>query len=158
MSSLGKLSGESVNGICSIWVFLLLGAEAIKTYRSNPYFEYVAVPPGSDSQTLSLTGLQNQLLQDPNVGFASCHYHLHGCVGAQYELPWPFVWGCNWLFMYDTCLSFDHPASQLMLVSRGPWIHQISGPTREDPAVDRREAEPAWKVAALCLCRPEDLR
>jgi hypothetical protein len=26
---------------CSIWVFLLLGVEAVKTFRMNPYFQYV---------------------------------------------------------------------------------------------------------------------
>ena len=29
------------NSLYSIWIFLLLGAEAIKTYRSNPFIEYV---------------------------------------------------------------------------------------------------------------------
>ena len=32
--------------VCSIWVFLLLGAESIKTYRANPYFEYVPLREG----------------------------------------------------------------------------------------------------------------
>lgn len=33
-------SDERANDKYSVWIFLLLGAEAIKTYRSNPYLEY----------------------------------------------------------------------------------------------------------------------
>jgi hypothetical protein len=30
---------DSTNETFSIWIFMLLGMEAIKTYRANPYFE-----------------------------------------------------------------------------------------------------------------------
>lgn len=29
------------NGTCSVWVFLLLGSEAIRTFKTNPHFRYV---------------------------------------------------------------------------------------------------------------------
>lgn len=37
----------------SIWVFLLLGIEAIKTYRSNPFFEYDYPDPIQCGQLLT---------------------------------------------------------------------------------------------------------
>ena len=33
--------GSTTDIGASIWVFLLLASEAIKTYRANPYLEYV---------------------------------------------------------------------------------------------------------------------
>ena len=33
---------STADNCCSIWVFVLLGVEAMKAYRANPYFVYVA--------------------------------------------------------------------------------------------------------------------
>ena len=41
----------------SIWVFLLLGIEAIKTYRSNPFFEYVQARKRESRRSLTLRSI-----------------------------------------------------------------------------------------------------
>lgn len=46
----------------SIWVFLLLGIEAIKTYRSNPFFEYDYPDPIQCAGSYLPTLLQHCLL------------------------------------------------------------------------------------------------
>jgi hypothetical protein len=43
------------NNLYSIWIFLLLGAEAIKTYRSNPFIEYADHSPIANLSDQSLT-------------------------------------------------------------------------------------------------------
>jgi hypothetical protein len=55
----------------SIWVFLLLGIEAIKTYRSNPFFEYDYPDPIQCTGSYLRTLLQHCLLQDPDMDDAS---------------------------------------------------------------------------------------
>jgi hypothetical protein len=49
------VSRKMANNLYSIWIFLLLGAEAIKTYRSNPFIEYVDHSPTANLSDQSLT-------------------------------------------------------------------------------------------------------
>jgi hypothetical protein len=71
--------------ISSIWVFLLLGSEAIKTYKSHPNFRY---DHSSRNRKAATNNTQSRPLQNPHLDFASVR--LCRCVdpGVQCELPW----------------------------------------------------------------------
>lgn len=122
----------------SIWVFLLLGMEGVRTYKTNPYLVI-----GTHHVPTWTTPLLMVLVVEALIPGTSFIGHLCG-VGTGYLCTYtPFMH----LFV-DT-------NDELPSRSRIP---QIPCPARVGIAMDRRSPEPPGSAATLRQRGPEDIR
>lgn len=69
------------------------------------------------------------------------------------------VMGVCFLFFFSSDFSFRQEINKLIIKQlRGARIPQIPRAARKDPALDRRQDEPARQTTALCVGRSEDVR
>ncbi len=119
----------------SIWVFTLLAMEAVKTYRTNPYFML-----GDTKIPTWITPLVLVLFVTFLVPNTSLLGHLCGLL---------FGYGCKlplWLKISETNVEI-----------RGTRLSQVPCTARKSIAMDRRENESAWQASTLRISRPEDI-
>lgn len=90
----------SANKLYSVWVFLLLGSEAIRTFRSNPYFRFVTSLLFLRWRQLSLTFLMKHWkLQNTNLDHALAHKYHCICPDTKHELFRSSMRHRNWICM-----------------------------------------------------------
>ena len=73
----------------SVWVFLLLAVEAIKMYRSEPYFKFVTSLSLIQPQLIFVPVHQSQQHKNPNLDISSRprHPNLHLHPGNKSSRP-----------------------------------------------------------------------
>lgn len=122
-----------------MWVFLLLGMEAIRTYRSNPHLII-----GTHQIPTWTTPLLMILVVAALIPNTSLLGHLCGVavgyVGTSLPLP----------------ISCEH--MRLTRASSWPRLRQVCCAAGVGSALDRGAPQPAGPPAALCERRPEDVR
>lgn len=109
--------------------------EAIKTYKSNPYFIIGDVKIPTWTTPLVLSIFTSVLI--PNTSFLG---HLSGLAVG---------------YLCKSCSI--HLLIRVANEYRGIRLYQVLGPTREDFALDRGKDESSWKVTTLCICWSEDI-
>jgi len=119
----------------SVWVFLLLSAEVMKTHKTNPSFRYI--PPNLPSHPTNTH--QRRSLQNPHLDHPP-HPHPRNKLHRPQRKP-------------------NRPSLRRRpRLPLGNRLHQVSRTAREDPTVDRNEAQPTRPTAALCERRSENVR
>ena len=148
-------------------MFLLLGSEAIKAFKANPYFASVFLPITISTMILMLCSIGDNRIPTwttplaplifvsalvPNTSFLG-----HLC-GLAIGYVCQFCSFSSAIFKSSSLPSDADRASQLMLFwHRWPWLPQDPCPARKDPSLGRRQAEPTGSTAALRIDRPEDI-
>lgn len=131
MTELGQANANSV------WVFLLLASEAIKTFRTNPYFQVGTLKVPTWTTPLVVSFVVAVLLS--NTSFLG---HICGMIFGYLRtsshaltLSWSTKCGNSWT-----------------------GLPQSLRTTRENPALHRRKVEPPRTTSSLRLRRPKDAR
>lgn len=124
-----------------MWVFLLLGIEAIRTYKTNPYLVIGTHNIPTWVSPLVLVVVAKALM--PNSSFFG---HLSGVATGYLCKILLLSWQTShkWLMIY--C---EYSRTRLS---------QIYCPTGEGITVDRRPSQPAGTVTALRQRGPKDVR
>ena len=110
--------------------------EAVKTYKTNPFFMLGDVKIPTWITPLVLVVFVSVLV--PNTSLLG---HLCGLL---------FGYGCN----LPLPISSNQQAYRRL---RGPRVPEIPCTSREDTEMVRRKDESAWKTTTLRFSRPEDL-
>lgn len=125
-------------GFDSIWWFLLLGMEAIRTYKTNPHLTIGTYQIPTWATPLILVVVVTALV--PNTSFLG---HLCG-LGVGYICKCP-----------SSLLASQKTTDMKGLRRTG--LSQVPITAREDLALVGGQAEAAAEVAALCQCRSENV-
>lgn len=126
----------------SVWVFLLLGIEAIRTYKTNP-----SLVIGTHHVPTWTTPLMLCLVVSALVPSSSMLGHLCGLAVGYLCRPTPFL--------PITCPIYHW----LTMGTRSrPGVPQVPCAAGEGPAVGGGEAQPAGQAAALRQRGPKDVR
>ncbi|KIW37404.1 hypothetical protein, variant [Exophiala oligosperma] len=126
----------------SVWVFLLLAAESIKTYRANPHIEISGQKIPTWITPLAIVVVTSVLI--PNTSFLG---HLSGCITGYL---------CEF-FYFKTCDPNREKRLTSASLYRGTGIYTIPGTTGKGPSLDRGQTQPPGQTTSLCFCRPKDL-
>lgn len=85
---LSSYKDAEYNQLNSIWVFVLLGIEGMKTFKANPYFVYVQL---CFTPINELSTLQYKHNQNTHLDYTISRPSLCDSASSKYFLPWPCV-------------------------------------------------------------------
>ncbi len=138
----------------SVWVFVLLAVEAIKTYKTNPYFRY----PGPHRRSplprfwcaCSLSVYKIPTWTTPLVITLLVTFLVPNTslIGHLCSVAVGYLCSCPYFLFKLLVLTSRRSRSRLL---------EPFGATGEGASLDRGEDESAREVAALRLCGPKDL-